>query len=420
MNETDFNKIIDSINSLTVYREIKNNKIIDILKHILTEEDNLPYMAELVATLTEMAEKSSFKGNLFKSYIIHLMLRNQNNFTLFCENNLDVKNSSIYELAKRDVEAIKTIASMDLTKLPDAEFLLPAITQVMDYKPVKDADSELATIPDDFTIDDVIEFHKKHGCGDISVFRSFRYNDEKQKLVGVAHPDPIRFSQLIGYKAQFDQLIDNTLAFLNGYNANNVLLVGSRGTGKSSSVKALVNEYHEQGLRLLEITKEQIEKLPDILKLLRPRGRKFIIFIDDLSFDEGEMGYKYMKSLLEGGSEGKPDNVLFYATSNRRHLIKESFDDVKDYKPELHSSDTVQEKLSLVARFGVTIYYGAPEKQEYDDIVINLAKKNGIEMDTDELLLEAGRWELNHGGRSGRCAQQFIIYLLGQKALKKQ
>ena len=150
---------------------------------------------------------------------------------------------------------------------------------------------------------------------DISVFRSFRYNDEKQKLVGVAHPDPIRFSQLIGYKAQFDQLIDNTLAFLNGYNANNVLLVGSRGTGKSSSVKALVNEYHEQGLRLLEITKEQIEKLPDILKLLRPRGRKFIIFIDDLSFDEGEMGYKYMKSLLEGGSEGKPDNVLFYATS---------------------------------------------------------------------------------------------------------
>ena len=420
MNETDFNKIIDSINSLTVYREIKNNKIIDILRHILTEEDNLPYMAELVATLTEMAEKSSFKGNLFKSYIIHLMLRNQNNFTLFCENNLDVKNSSIYELAKRDVEAIKTIASMDLTKLPDAEFLLPAITQVMDYKPVKDADSELATIPDDFTIDDVIEFHKKHGCGDISVFRSFRYNDEKKKLVGVAHPDPIRFSQLIGYKAQFDQLIDNTLAFLNGYNANNVLLVGSRGTGKSSSVKALVNEYHEQGLRLLEITKEQIEKLPDILKLLRPRGRKFIIFIDDLSFDEGEMGYKYMKSLLEGGSEGKPDNVLFYATSNRRHLIKESFDDVKDYKPELHSSDTVQEKLSLVARFGVTIYYGAPEKQEYDDIVINLAKKNGIEMDTDELLLEAGRWELNHGGRSGRCAQQFIIYLLGQKALKKQ
>ena len=267
MNETDFNKIIDSINSLTVYREIKNNKIIDILRHILTEEDNLPYMAELVATLTEMAEKSSFKGNLFKSYIIHLMLRNQNNFTLFCENNLDVKNSSIYELAKRDVEAIKTIASMDLTKLPDAEFLLPAITQVMDYKPVKDADSELATIPDDFTIDDVIEFHKKHGCGDISVFRSFRYNDEKKKLVGVAHPDPIRFSQLIGYKAQFDQLIDNTLAFLNGYNANNVLLVGSRGTGKSSSVKALVNEYHEQGLRLLEITKEHIEKLPYILKL---------------------------------------------------------------------------------------------------------------------------------------------------------
>ena len=385
MNETDFNKIIDSINSLTVYREIKNNKIIDILKHILTEEDNLPYMAELVATLTEMAEKSSFKGNLFKSYIIHLMLRNQNNFTLFCENNLDVKNSSIYELAKRDVEAIKTIASMDLT------------------------------IPDDFTIDDVIEFHKKHGCGDISVFRSFRYNDEKQKLVGVAHPDPIRFSQLIGYKAQFDQLIDNTLAFLNGYNANNVLLVGSRGTGKSSSVKALVNEYHEQGLRLLEITKEQIEKLPDILKLLRPRGRKFIIFIDDLSFDEGEMGYKYMKSLLEGGSEGKPDNVLFYATSNRRHIIQEKWSDRGtgiSEDAEIHTTDTLNEKLSLADRFGITITFPKPTPKEYINIVKGLAAERNIELDENTLQQQAMQWEIRQKGMSGRTAKQFINNLM--------
>lgn len=415
MNETELNKIIDSINSLTVYREIRNDKIIDILSKIVTAEDNLPYLAELVSALTEMAEKSSFKGNLFKSYIIHLMLRNQNNFTLFCENCLDVKDSSIYELAKADIEAIKNIASLDLRELPDADFLLPAINQVMDYKPVKSADSELATIPDDFTVDDVIDFHRKHGCGDISVFRSFRYNDEKKKLVGVAHPDPIRFSQLIGYKYQFEQLIDNTLAFLKGYNANNVLLVGARGTGKSSSVKALVNEYHDMGLRLIEIKKEQIEKLPDILKLLRPRGRKFIIFIDDLSFDEGEIEYKYMKSLLEGGSEGKPDNVLFYATSNRRHLIQEKWSDrgtgVSE-EAEIHTTDTLNEKLSLSDRFGITISFPKPTPKEYINIVKGLAKENNIDLDEQTLQQKAMQWEIRQKGMSGRTAKQFINNLM--------
>lgn len=415
MNETDFNRLIDSINSLTVYRGIKKDKIIDIVRHILTEEDNLPYMAELVATLTEMAEKSSFKGNLFKNYIIHLMLRNQNNFTLFCENNVDVKNSSIYQLAKSDIEAIKTIASMDLTQLPDADFLLPAITQVMNYKPVKNADNALETITDDFNIDDVIAFHQKHGCGDISVFRSFRYNDTKKQLVGVAHPDPIRFSQLIGYKAQFEQLIDNTLAFIKGYNANNVLLVGSRGTGKSSSVKALVNEYYQQGLRLIEITKEQIEKLPDILKLLRPRGRKFIIFIDDLSFDEGEIGYKYMKSLLEGGSEGKPDNVLFYATSNRRHIIQEKWSDRASgisEDAEIHTTDTLNEKLSLADRFGITITFPKPTPKEYINIVKGLAAEKGLDLDEQSLQQKAMQWEISQKGMSGRTAKQFINNLM--------
>ena len=206
---------------------------------------------------------------------------------------------------------------------------------------------------------------------------------------------------------------------------NNIIL-----TQEAQRLKILVGDSEvdneiQQIMSRNKMTPEEFREvlfkdLPKIISQIKSRNYKFIIYMDDLSFEEFEIEYKYLKAVIEGGLETKPDNVLIYATSNRRHLIKESFDDVKDYKPELHSSDTVQEKLSLVARFGVTIYYGAPEKQEYDDIVINLAKKNGIEMDTDELLLEAGRWELNHGGRSGRCAQQFIIYLLGQKALKKQ
>ena len=229
----------------------------------------------------------------------------------------------------------------------------------------------------------------------------------------------MHLDDLVGYERQKKKLVDNTLSFVNGQAANNCLLFGDAGTGKSSSIKAIMNEFYSKGLRLIEVYKHQFKDLPKIISQIKSRNYKFIIYMDDLSFEEFEIEYKYLKAVIEGGLETKPDNVLIYATSNRRHLIKESFDDVKDYKPELHSSDTVQEKLSLVARFGVTIYYGAPEKQEYDDIVINLAKKNGIEMDTDELLLEAGRWELNNGGRRGRCAQQFIIYLLGQKALKK-
>ena len=270
--------------------------------------------------------------------------------------------------------------------------------------------------------DYVTEFYKQYGVGMFGLNKAFRIKDGDGPLEfhAINNMDKVVLDDLVGYEIQKKKLVDNTEAFVQGRKANNCLLFGDSGTGKSTSIKAIVNEYYEQGLRMIEIYKHQFKDLSNVIAAIKNRNYKFIIYMDDLSFEEFEIEYKYLKAVIEGGLETKPDNVLIYATSNRRHLIKESFDDVKDYKPELHSSDTVQEKLSLVARFGVTIYYGAPEKQEYDDIVINLAKKNGIEMDTAELLLEAGRWELNHGGRSGRCAQQFIIYLLGQKALKKQ
>ena len=230
----------------------------------------------------------------------------------------------------------------------------------------------------------------------------------------------MHLDDLVGYERQKKKLVDNTLSFVNGQAANNCLLFGDAGTGKSSSIKAIMNEFYSKGLRLIEVYKHQFKDLPKIISQIKSRNYKFIIYMDDLSFEEFEIEYKYLKAVIEGGLETKPDNVLIYATSNRRHLIKESFDDVKDYKPELHSSDTVQEKLSLVARFGVTIYYGAPEKQEYDDIVINLAKKEWHRNGHRRALLEAGRWgNSNHGGRSGRCAQQLLFICLDQKAFKK-
>lgn len=412
----DYNRFLDSINSLVLYRKIENDRVLCLLKDIFTVNDNLAQLAELVDVLTAEAEENGVGGNIFYNHIINLMLCNENTFTLLCENRTDVQGTSLYRLAQKDINTIRELANMRLDELPDAEFMAEQLNLLMDYVPVskKKSGKMIYSLKENFTIDDIISFHRKNGCGDVSLYRAFRYNEDTKQLVGVSHPDTITFEELIGYKAQTDQLIENTLAFINGYAANNVLLVGARGTGKSSSVKALVNRYFDQGLRLLEITKEQIEKLPDILKILRPRGRYFIIFIDDLSFDDNEIQYKYMKSLLEGGSVGKPDNVVFYATSNRRHLIQEKWGDreTRSADAEIHTSDTMNEKLSLADRFGITITYSKPTPKEYINIVKGIAKQKGLVIDEEVLEKEAMKWELKQKGMSGRTAKQFVNNML--------
>jgi hypothetical protein len=414
----DYNHFIDSINSLVLYRNIANDQILGLLKDVFSVSDNLPQLAQLIGLLTDEAEERGVGGNIYHNHIINLMLGDENTFTLLCENGVDTKTTSIYKLAQADIAKIRSLAELDLTELPDAEFMHSELAQLMDYKPVNKRKSgkKTYTLPADFTIDDIAAFHKKNGCGDVSLYKAFRYDDKNRVLTGVSHPDPITFEDLIGYKAQTEQLIENTLAFINGYAANNVLLVGARGTGKSSSVKALVNRYFDDGLRLLEITKDQIIELPHILKILRPRGRYFIIYIDDLSFDENEIQYKYMKSLLEGGSEGKPDNVVFYATSNRRHIIQEKWSDraqgSKD--AEIHTADTMNEKLSLSDRFGITITYAKPTPKEYINIVKGIATQRGLEIDEKTLEQEAMKWELNQKGMSGRTAKQFVDNMLWQ------
>ncbi|MFR1660567.1 ATP-binding protein, partial [Gallintestinimicrobium sp.] len=216
------------------------------------------------------------------------------------------------------------------------------------------------------------------------------------------------------YEIQKKKLTDNTEAFVNGKKANNCLLYGDAGTGKSSCIKAIANEYYGRGLRIIEVYKHQFQDLNDVIAQIKNRNYKFIIYMDDLSFEEFEIEYKYLKAVIEGGLEKKPENVLIYATSNRRHLIRETFKDKQDRDEELHVNDTVQEKLSLVSRFGVSIYFGSPDKKQFQQIVSTLADRYGVRMSEDELLLKANQWELSHGGLSGRTAQQFIDYLLGQ------
>ena len=220
----------------------------------------------------------------------------------------------------------------------------------------------------------------------------------------------------MGYDHQKTQLTGNTEAFVDGKPANNVLLVGARGTGKSSSVKALANEYFSKGLRLLQITKPQLKNLPEIMETLRSyASKRFIIFLDDLSFEETDPEYKYLKSAIEGGVEARPDNVLIYATSNRRHLIRETWRDRVDGQDELYRDDSVNETISLSDRFGLIIYYYAPNQAEYLEIIRHMLKKQNIELEDDQLRVEGLRWEMTHSGRSGRTAQQFVINYLGQR-----
>ena len=245
-----------------------------------------------------------------------------------------------------------------------------------------------------------------------------RHLEEGVEFLPINNTDRVVLNDLIGYEIQKKKLIDNTEAFIRGLPCNNVLLCGDAGTGKSTSIKALLNEYYDQGLRMIEIYKHQFRDLSSIIAQIKNRNYRFIIYMDDLSFEEFEIEYKYLKAVIEGGMETRPDNVLIYATSNRRHLIKETWNDRDDMETDngMHRSDTMQEKLSLVARFGVTIYYGKPSPKEYFTIVKELRKRYpSITCSDDELCAEANKWELSHGGISGRTAQQFINYMAGRE-----
>ena len=265
--------------------------------------------------------------------------------------------------------------------------------------------------------DAVVDFYKEYGVGMFGLNKAFRIveREEMPELVPINNLDKVVLDDLTGYEIQKKKLIDNTEAFVCGRAANNCLLFGDAGTGKSTSIKAILNEYYDRGLRMIEIYKHQFKYLSQIISHVKNRNYRFIIYMDDLSFEEFEIEYKYLKAVIEGGMETRPDNVLIYATSNRRHLIRETWNDRSDMDEELHRSDTMQEKLSLVYRFGITINFSKPSQKEYFDIVRNLAKKYPqITLSDEELCAQANKWELSHGGISGRTAQQFVNYLAGQ------
>ena len=388
-------------------------------------------MFESLNEMIELAGGYGFEGNLWHNFLTFLLANSENAYSTACEIVGEV-DGSINAAALHDLKIFKELYDYDLHILEE-QIGTKFMFMIEDYRHTNghgkvfnkrirdricDLSRALGAAADEAEFKKVLtEFYKEFGVGKLGLHKAFRveHPEEGVQIVPITNIAHVHLDDLVGYEMAKQKLLDNTEAFVSGKKANNCLLFGDAGTGKSSSIKAILNQYYDRGLRMIEVYKHQFQDLNDVIAQIKNRNYKFIIYMDDLSFEEFEIEYKYLKAVIEGGLEKKPDNILIYATSNRRHLIRETFKDKADRDEELHTNDTVQEKLSLVARFGVTIYFGKPDKKEFQKIVRTLAGRNGVQMPEDELLLEANKWELNHGGLSGRTAQQFIDYLLGRQ-----
>lgn len=422
---------------LIVYKNFEDGELLYdmafLMEHYKDEYYNKEDLAALfydcIHRLIDMAGTYGFHGNLWHCYLANLLVNNENSYSKACEIRGEVE-GTINQAALHDIVIFKELFDFDFAPLVE-HLHVPEYGLTADYM-VSSQESKvyntricarICELAERFTSDNTPEemkatltlFYKEYGVGKFGLHKSFRIVHKEdgvhvEPILNIAH---VKLSDLVGYELAKKKLTDNTEAFVNGKKANNCLLYGDAGTGKSSSIKGIVNEYYDRGLRIIEVYKHQFQDLNDVISQIKNRNYRFIIYMDDLSFEDFEIEYKYLKAVIEGGLEKKPENVLIYATSNRRHLVREKFSDKEEREDDLHRGDTVAEKLSLVSRFGVTIYFGSPDKKQFQQIVKTLAERHGIVMEEEKLLLEANKWELSHGGLSGRTAQQFIDYLLG-------
>ncbi len=434
---------VDDCDELVLYRNVteEQSSLRDMLVILADKEKSeLKYTLEeekiqvhyCMNLLIDESARRGFSGNLWHTFLTLLLVSDENAYSMACEvRRDDYEAGSLKELALHDMRCFKKWFDIDFSGMVD-RLCVPAFKVLLDYsaaenvgtvfnKRVRDRICELSDVLsrcDDAEqmLKELTLFYRQFGVGKFGLHKAFRVRsrDGEVGIVPIRKIRHVRLDDLVGYEIAKKKLVENTEAFVEGKRANNCLLYGDAGTGKSTCIKAIANEYFDKGLRIIEIYKHQFKDLEDVISQIKGRNYKYIIYMDDLSFEEFETDYKYLKAVIEGGLEKKPENVLIYATSNRRHLIRESFKD----KPailddDLHRNDTVQEKLSLSNRFGVTIYFGSPEKKEFDEIVRVLAKREGIGIDEETLVAEAQKWEMSHGGLSGRTAQQFIDHLLG-------
>ncbi len=383
--------------------------------------------------LLMVATDYGFDENLWHNYLTFFLMMSENPYTLTCEK-VGAGEGTANQLVENDFCIFKALFDYDFEPI-ERDLGIDCFSALQHYhamqKPelmynknvsskVRMLSRKLEGAADGREFGRIVtDFYRDYGVGMFGMNKAFRLEEDMKDGIAfrpINNMDTVVLDDLIGYEIQKKKLIDNTESFVHGRKANNVLLFGDSGTGKSTSIKAIVNQYYDEGLRMIEIYKYQFKYLSAVIARIKSRNYKFIIYMDDLSFEEFETEYKFLKAVIEGGVETKPENVLIYATSNRRHLIRESWNDRNDQdnNNDKHHSDTVEEKLSLVDRFGVTISYSKPSQKEYFGIVTGLAHRAGLTLSDDELCREANKWELAHGGLSGRTAQQFINYLLGQ------
>ena len=410
-------------------------KMSDIFKKFDRDEETpdklISDIYEQIKRILEVATDYGFDKNLWHNYLTFYLITNENPFSLTCEK-VGANDGSVNEFAKNDFKVFMNLFNYDFRPI-EAALGINCFSLISDYKAivkkelmynknvsekVQALSLKLETAKDENEFFNyVTDFYKAYGVGMFGLNKAFRVigGDNGVTFTPINNMDKVMLDDLIGYEIQKKKLVENTEAFVQGRKANNALLFGDSGTGKSTSIKAIVNQYYDQGLRMIEIYNHQFKDLSNVIASIKNRNYKFIIYMDDLSFEEFEIEYKFLKAVIEGGVETKPDNILIYATSNRRHLIKETWNDRNDLESNngLHRSDTIEEKLSLVNRFGCQISYSKPSQKEFFDIVIGLARKNNVKMTDEELMAEANKWELSHGGISGRTAQQFINYCLG-------
>lgn len=427
------------INNLVLFGKNEESKILndlaEIIKEIDSREDISPELqykfGNVVKGLIDLALEFGFEGNLWQCYLTYLLMNDVNSFSLAFEKKRYEK-SSLTPFALNDMDIFHKLYNYDFSNLEN-KMGISYISALKNFKQSNNHYSNFnrtiqelgqglyecfrsANSDEEFLLE-LTEFYRNTGVGKLGLYKAFRVIEDSErdaKLLPISNLMNVRLDDIIGYESQKLELLKNTKAFVEGIVSNNVLLYGDSGTGKSTSIRAIANEFYDDGLRLIEIYKHQLKYLSKIISEIKNRNYKFIIYMDDLSFEDFETDYKYLKSLIEGRLEARPTNVLVYATSNRRHLIKETWKDRSDMEidGEIHKSDNLEEKLSLSSRFGVTIQFLKPLQEGYLNIVRELAKRNGIEMSDEELESEAIKWERSHGGgRTGRTAEQFINYL---------
>lgn len=386
------------LNTIAVFRNIPSDSVVSGLISLIeaAPDDDMPeflkrysaFVRELYAHTADLTE-----------YLLKLVLEDENICIVRKGQGLEIDRciSSAAENELHILERLSQLTSDDFAEYSGYKGYLPQWeTHTADFSAEYSRRLENVT---------------RFGYGKWTVSNMFIFRNGS--IVPVKYPDKQRLSELYGYERERSEVLENTLALINGRPAQNVLLYGDAGTGKSSTVKAVVNELSDRGLRLIEITKEQLCDIPEIIDEISSNPLKFIIFIDDLSFTSGEDCFGALKATLEGSVSARADNMVIYATSNRRHLVRESFADREG--DDVHRNDTMQETLSLSARFGLRVNFSRPDKKSYVDIAAKLAKSMGVDMDENELALKAEQFAVASGnGRSPRTAKQFVNSLISK------